>query len=186
MAEGSRELQMWLGANVSEGYRAAVSAVADTLEDLRSSDLDELEDLLALNSWPVLTRRRFVAPAASSLTTAFRKCFMQETCGRAHWPVAKSARRGPMPRRVLRSRRRSRPGRRRAQNRGSARKGAPTPRAPCRRRHQRHDGSRLSRRRETVPFATIDSRRTRRSSSAPTRCALRVRTRTPSPKWSGR
>ena len=31
MAEGSRELQMWLGANVSEGYRAAVSAVADTL-----------------------------------------------------------------------------------------------------------------------------------------------------------
>ena len=31
MAEGSRELQMWLGANVSEGYRAAVSAVAATL-----------------------------------------------------------------------------------------------------------------------------------------------------------
>ena len=60
MAEGSRELQMWLGANVSEGYRAAVSAVADTLEDLRCSDLDELESLLALNSWPVLTRRRFV------------------------------------------------------------------------------------------------------------------------------
>ena len=43
MAEGSRELQMWLGANVSEAYRAAVLAVADTLEDLRSSDLDELE-----------------------------------------------------------------------------------------------------------------------------------------------
>ena len=60
MAEGSRELQMWLGANVSESYRAAVLAVADTLEDLRSSDLDELEDVLALNSWPFLTRRRFV------------------------------------------------------------------------------------------------------------------------------
>ena len=60
MAEGSRELQMWLGANVSEAYRATVLAVADCLEDLRSSDLDELEDLLALNSWPVLTRRRFV------------------------------------------------------------------------------------------------------------------------------
>ena len=184
MAEGSRELQMWLGANVSEGYRAAVSAVADTLEDLRSSDLDELEDLLALNSWPVLTRRRFVAPAASSLTTAFRKCFMQETCGRAHWPVAKSARRGPMPRRELRLRRRSRPRRRSARNRGSARKGVPTPRAPSRRHRPR--GSRLSRRRATVPFATIDSRRTRRSSSAPTRCARRARTRTPSPKWPDR
>ena len=60
MAESSRELQMWLGANVSEAYRAAVSAVADSLEDLRSSDLDELEAVLALNSWPVLTRRRFV------------------------------------------------------------------------------------------------------------------------------
>ena len=60
MAEGSRELQMWLGANVSENYRAAVLAVADGLEDLRSSDLDELEAVLALNSWPVLTRRRFV------------------------------------------------------------------------------------------------------------------------------
>ena len=76
-----------------------------------------------------------------------------------------------------------------AQNRGSVRKGAstpPTPRAPSRRRHQRHDGSRSSRRRGTVPFVTIDSRRTRRSSSAPTPCALRARTRTPSPKWSGR
>jgi hypothetical protein len=51
---------MWLGANVSEAYRAPVLAVADSLEDLRSSDLDELEDVLALNSWPVLTRRRFI------------------------------------------------------------------------------------------------------------------------------
>ena len=56
MAEGSRELQMWLGANVSEAYRAPVLAVADSLEDLRSSDLDELEAVLALNSWPVLTQ----------------------------------------------------------------------------------------------------------------------------------
>ena len=54
------DLNTWVGANVSEGYRASVLAVADGLEDLRSSDLDELEDLLALNSWPVLTRRRFV------------------------------------------------------------------------------------------------------------------------------
>ena len=60
MAEGSRGLQMWLGANVSESYRAPVLAVADCLEDLRSSDLDELESVLALNSWPVLTRRRFI------------------------------------------------------------------------------------------------------------------------------
>ena len=78
MAEGSRELQMWLGANVSESYRAAVLAVADCLEDLRSSDLDELESVLALNSWPVLTRRRFIDA-----------CFMKETCGRARWRAVK-------------------------------------------------------------------------------------------------
>ena len=31
------ELTAWVGANVSEGYRAAVLAVADTLEDLAPS-----------------------------------------------------------------------------------------------------------------------------------------------------
>ena len=114
MAEGSRELQMWLGANVSESYRAAVLAVADCLEDLRSSDLDELESVLALNSWPVLTRRRFV--------DAWREL----------------------------------------------------------------NGSRPSRRRGTVPFATKNYRATQPSLSAPTRCARRARTHTPSPKWPDR
>mmetsp|Transcript_6221 Transcript_6221/g.18500 ORF Transcript_6221/g.18500 Transcript_6221/m.18500 type:complete len:276 (+) Transcript_6221:947-1774(+) len=135
---------------------------------------------------------RTSACAASFLTTAFRKPSTRETCGLARRQAAKSARRGPTPRRGLRSRGPSRPRQRRrcARNRGSARKGAsmpPTQRAPSRRRDQRHDGKRSpSRRQGTAPFVTIDSRWTRRSSSAPTRCALRARTRTQSPKWSGR
>ena len=194
MAEGSRELQMWLGANVSESYRAAVLAVADCLEDLRSSDLDELEAVLALNSWPVLTRRRFVdawrelkgeGAAAAPMAPEPVAEPMAEPEPPAPAPrdeetlEPRDGEAGALYKRPCRRRRQ-----RLAQNRGSARKGTPRPRAPSRRHRPR--GSRPSHRRGTVPFATIDSRRTRRSSSAPTRCARRARRPTPGSRRSDR
>jgi hypothetical protein len=55
----NEELQRWLGANVSNGvHRAEVLMAADRLEELRSADRTEIEELIA--SWPAPARHQFV------------------------------------------------------------------------------------------------------------------------------
>ena len=53
------ELQRWLDAHVSNGiHRAEVLMAADGLEELRSADRTEIEELIA--SWPPPARHQFV------------------------------------------------------------------------------------------------------------------------------
>ena len=55
------ELERWVEAHVANvGRRRSVLDAAESLEDLKACDAEELEEILDLNTWPRLARQRFL------------------------------------------------------------------------------------------------------------------------------
>ena len=55
------ELERWVEAHVANvGRRQSVLDAAESLEDLKACDAEELEEILDLNTWPRLARQRFL------------------------------------------------------------------------------------------------------------------------------
>ena len=55
------ELERWVEAHIANvGRRRSVLDAAESLEDLKACDAEELEEILDLNTWPRLARQRFL------------------------------------------------------------------------------------------------------------------------------